>query len=315
MSAVLETKAAANESLTVTLKMDDSLRGQLRQAEGIVAVAEAYQIEDGATAQLANDELRNVIARKKKVDEWRTGFVRPAREIIENARALFNPALEALEKAEGILKQGLLGWNQREEKRIADERRAQEDAARKARQEAEARAAQERARSEEIQRKAREDARLAEERRQKAEAEAKAAREAGDRRAAAEAERRAQTEAAERARREEEERKAIEEGERKAQEAQLAAAAQTPAAPVAAAATPKGFGMKKNWIAELEPGKTEDDAKVAIAKAIAEGRRDLLPMLALDMKAAGKLAKALEANFSVPCLKARNAPVATSRAA
>ena len=48
-------------------------------------------------------------------------------------------------------------------------------------------------------------------------------------------------------------------------------------------------------------------------EAIANGKNEFLSLLELDMKAANKLAKALEDHFNVPGLKARNDPVAATR--
>lgn len=301
--------------LSVTLQMDEATRSQLLQSMSVVAVAEAYVIDSPETANLANTELREIITREKKIEELRKGFVAPAQQIIENARSLFNPALIALGQAKDIIKGRLMAWTT-EQQRLADEakRRAQEDERRR-RHEADQKAAAERARAEEQARKAREEARLAEEARVRAEAEARKAREEGDKKAAAEAERRAQAAAAESAKREEEARARIEEGEAKANAMQLTAAASAPTAAASAPTTVAGFSARKNWIAELEPGKTEDQAKVLVVQAIGAGRTDLLSLIDLDMKAAGKLAKALEGNFNVPGMKARNAPVATSRAA
>ena len=299
--------------LSVTLTMDDATRARLAQAAGIVAVAESFDIDCVENAVLANTELRSYIEREKAIEQAWDGFVKPAEQILDHAKSIFKPARDALKHGQAILKTKLGAWTQREMERVAAEQRAREEADRRARAEAEAKAAAERARAEEAARKAREEARIAEEARQRAEDEAKAARLAGDRKAAAEAERRAQAQAAERAKKEEEERRVREEAERRATQAMLAAATSPAPAPVQAA-VPAGFGMRKNWIAELAPGKTEDAAKLEIVKAIAAGRSDLLALLQLDMKSAAKLAKALEAQFNVPGLTARNAPVATSRA-
>lgn len=305
---------APETTLQITLAMDEQMRSQLRQTEGIVAVAEAFEIDSAAMAEAANREIREIKARAKQIEELRRGFLEPAQQIIARAKALFNPALDALGRAEEILKGKLAQWKILEDERVARERREREEAERRARAEAEARAAAERAKAEEAARKAREEAEAAERRRREAEEAARRAREEGDRRAAAEAERRAQAAAAERARREEEERLRLEEGERKAAEIQLAAAAAVPSqAPVQEAAVPAGFTLRDNWVAELEPGKTEDQVKEEIVRAIAAGRTDLLSLLALDMKAASKLAKALTKQFNVPGLRAVNKPVPVSR--
>lgn len=283
--------------LSVTLAMDEATRQQLRQSESIVEVAEAYVIDSPEMAQSAKLELDSVKARYRKIEELRKGFIAPARQIIDNAQALFNPALRALEHAEVILKSRLSGWTV-EQQRIADEarRKAQEEERRR-QQEAESQAAAARARAEEQAAQKRREAEEAEARRKQAEAE-------GNTRAAAAA-------AAEAAKKEEQAKAAIENGEAKATEVQLAAAAAPTAVTVPEPTKVSGFQLRDNWIAELAGD--EDAAKVAICTAIGNGRIELLSLLALDMKAANKLAKALKGNFNVPGLKARNAPIAASR--
>lgn len=293
---VLERQAP--ENLSVVLHMDEALQASLRRHIGVVAEAEACTVDSQEMAEIANTEMRGVIVRRKALEGERKGFLEPAQSIIERAKNLFSPAIAALERAEGIYKAKLLNFQQDQQRKADEARRAAEDAARKARQVAEAQAAAERARAEEQAREARRRAEEAEAARRKAEAE-------GNVRAAAAA-------AAEKAKAEERERAVLENGEAKAMQAQLAAANVQPAVPVPEPTKIAGFSSAKNWIAELAPGFDEEKAKDAIVVAIATGRRDLLSVLALDMKAAGKLAKALEKNFNVPGLTARNNPTARS---
>ena len=302
MSAVLEKvegAPVANETFSVTLRMDQDTAMQMRQSGGLVAVAESCVIDCAEMATVANTEMRNVIAFGKDLVARRKKFVEPAKEIIAQAEGLFGPSIDAAAKAEGIYKGKLAAWTTQEQERVAAERRAAEELARRLRQEAEQKAAAERARAEEKAREERRKAEEAETARLKAIAE-------GNARAAAAA-------AAAKARAEEAATAAVANGEAKAQETVLTAAAAVQPAPAQAPAVIQGFAMRKNWVAELAPGETEDSAKLKIVQAIATGRTDLLGMLALDLGAAGKLAKALEKQFNVPGLTARNNPIATSR--
>lgn len=305
--------AIENNVLNVSLRMDDSMHANLRRAEGALEEAKAYEISDGQMAELANSELRAIITRKKEVEQWRRGFVQPAKDIIANAEALFDPALQKLAAAESHLKALLSDWTEKESARVEAERRAAEEAARKAQAEADAKAAAERARAEEQARKAREEAAAAERVRAEAEERARQAREAGDKEAAAAAERQAQAAAAERAKKEEEERERVASAEARASQIQMAAAA-APVAKAVVAAVPKGFGTRDNWVAEIEPGKSEQDVICAIAAGLAN-RPELIGLLKFDASAANKMAKALKGNTNIPCVKAVNRPVATSRAA
>lgn len=306
----------ANEAphFAVQLALNADAFAQIQAESRALEAARDFAIDSPEMAEAANLELRSIKARIAKLQEARKGFIAPAKQIIANAEALFDEPLESLAGAEKHIKGLLANWTT-EQQRLADEaRRKADEEARRARAEAEARAAADRARAEEQARKAREEAEAAERARADAEARARAAREAGDKEAAAKAEREAQASAAERARKEEEERQRIQAGEAKAAESLLAAAAAAPATTVAAPAIPKGFGMRDNWTIELEPGKTEKDAIRAIAASLAQ-RPDLIGLLKLDMSAAGKMAKATKADTAIPCMKAVNKPVPTSRAA
>lgn len=283
--------------LAVQLSMPAETQATLRQYEGTRHVAEAYEIDSPEMAVEANNELRSIKASLKRLEELRKGFVAPAMQIVENARALFNPAIAGLTEGEKILKAKLLAWQQAEDRRIEEENRRIEEAARKARQEAEAKAAAERARADQQAAEANRKAQEAEEARRKAEAEGNARAAAA---AAAEAAKQAERAAA-----------AVENGEARAQVVQLQAAA---AAPVATAAPVKlaGLSYRDNWIAILAVNTTETQAIQKIAAALAD-RPELVALLKLDMSAATKMAKALKENFRVPGLAAENQKQVASR--
>lgn len=318
-----DAKAAENpEVLTATLRMDEVVRAQLKAGAGAVAVAESFTLDPNdpecdEIVPLANQELISIRSRAKAIEAARVSFVAPARQIIESAQNLFLPALQGLASAEAILKDKLLAW-QKGKERIAAEKKAKAEAeARRIQQEAEAKAAAERARAEERERAAREKAAAAEEARKKAAEEAERLRREGDAKAAAEQERIAKAQAAERARQEEAERVAREEADRKAREATLKAAAEAEAHRQSTTAEPSkvaGFSSRDKWIAELEEGKTEDEVKLLICKAIISNERtELLTMFKLDMAAANKLAAAQKALARIPGMKVRNAPIGVSR--
>lgn len=282
----------------VELHMTPDLYRNLSREAGALDVARAFVIDGKDMADAANDELKSIKGRIAQVKKWREGFIEPAQKIMENARSLFNPAIQSLEAGEKFLKDALLTYTT-EQQRLADEaRRKAEEEARRLRQEAEAKAAAERARAEEQAREQRRIAQEAEERRKKAEAE-------GNARAAAAA-------AADAAKATEKAAAVVENAESKAQEAILTAAA-APVAPVVEAPKLAGFSSRDNWLAELKPGITEEQAVLEIAMEIAAGRRDLAAGLRLDMPTWNRLAKALKGAFNVPCLVAKNNPVAASR--
>ena len=284
--------------MQVNLAMTPQLYASLQRETGALEVAKAYVIDSHEMAVATNDELKSIKKRLTQVKEWRDGFVEPAKQIIENAKSLFNPALESLTAAEGTLKLALTNWQESENKRIAEEQRKIREEEERARQKAAQEAAAARAKAEEQARELERQAREAELVRQKAIQD-------GNAKAAAEA-------AAQAAKLQEKAIAQQENGEAKAAALEVAAAAAVSAAPIEAPKL-KGFGTRENWVAMTEKTDDDDNVVLLIAKAIAGGRTDLLPLLKLDMPAANKLAKAQKKHFNVPGMIARDIPVATSR--
>lgn len=292
-------------SLSVSLVMTTEQYAELQREQMALDFARAFSItgtpeEQALMAQETNSELRLVKARLDRVKKQKEGFVEPAKTIITNAHALFDPAINALIAAEIHLKGQLTSYTDRETKRLDDLRRQQEAEERAARQKAaqEAAAAQARA-AQEAQQRNREAAE-AEERR------LAAVKEGNDRAAKAAA--------ADKAKAEEQAQAALENGEVRANEAQLAASAQPTTAVVPEPAKLAGFSTRENYVAELAEAHTEDMAKAKIIEAIAvHNRKDLMPLLTVDMAAANRLAKALKKSMDVPGLRAVNRPVGTSR--
>ena len=289
------------QPLQVTLALTDAHQQHLAQAQAIIAEANGLVVDSLPMAEHANGVLRDIKARRSRIEEMHNDIVNPVKLALANAKKWFMPSLDAHDQAEQIVKGKLAAFTKQEQARAAAEQKARDEAARRAREEAEQKAAAERARAAAAAAEARRKAEEAAERERKA-------REEGNARAAAAA-------AAERAKQEENERQRIAEGERKAAEAQLtAAAAAKNAAPVQEAAKVDGFSLRDSWGAELAQGTEEDEAKLAIARAIAAGRHELLALIKIDTTTANKMAKALKKNFNVPGMCAINNPVPVSRA-
>jgi len=241
-------------SITIT---EEGLR-LARQCEGLFQVAQAYEIDGPPMASAAADEVREIKSRRARLKEVRDGFIRPAKEIMDNASALFDPALNALDDAEKMLRGKLDVWNEQERKRIAEERRIQEQAAAEARRKAEEEAAALRAKAE---------AQAAELRRREEEVRRKA--EEGDKRAAAEAAKLAQ----------------------RAESVLEEAADKTAALHAQAAAVPlpevndqkvSGLGSRGRWVAEVTD-------MTAFLTAIS-GRTEFHTLVKIDQGALNKLA-------------------------
>lgn len=281
--------------LAVTLRMDDETHAALRRNEGAVALAESFIVDCPEMADEAAQQLRRWATGMTRVDKMYKSFIEPAKQIIDHAKNLFNPATRALLEADAILRGKLMAYTTEQQRIVEEQRRVAMEAERIARQKAEA--AAERARA---------AARAAELQRQAAEAEAARAKAAaeGNARAAAEA-------AASAAKLTEKANAALANGEAKANSAQLEAAASVMI--VAAPAKIDGFGTRDNWKAEFVTN--ELVALPKIVAAIAAGRTDLLALLCVDMKAADRLAKALKSAFSVPGMTAVNRPSSVVRKA
>lgn len=282
------------QELSCILRVDATLQRQIAVGVSSREIAEAIVVDSPEMAQLASDERTNMARAIDQMKELRKGFLAPAQQIIDNAKALFNPALEALEESRSLIGSKLLAWQQAEEARKAELKRKADELARIVRQEAEAKAAAERASAEEVAAAARRDAEEAERRRQEAAAAGDTHAAAGAAIQAAMAQKRADA--------------VIESATAKAEAIEIEATAsiQTPGIAPSKIA---GSTLKDNWIAALNdeiPGITEDKAKALIVAACAAGRTDLLAVLAVDQSALNKLAKALKGAMNVPGYKAFN---------
>lgn len=328
------------DSFEVKLTIGEEAKAQFAQGGLAVAIAEALALDP---ANPAHDEAaeralatqREFTARAKQIDQMRLDFVKPAREILDRAQANFMPTINALNGAVDTIKTKLLAWQQGKQKIAAAAQAKAEAEARKIREEAEKKAAQERAAAEEREREAKAKAEQEERERARLAAEAEAQRRAGNAIEAAALDRKARLAAQARAEQEEKERLAREDGERKAREAQAKADAEARALTEAArAGAPsgdlKGFGGRENWIVELAPGKTVDDATLEISMAIVgvertndkaaplrfvKPRLELLSLLTVDLSQAKKTAKAQKNHTSIPGYVARNDPTAVTRKA
>lgn len=291
------------ERFDVSLAVTPDLVVKLKLADGVLEMAQSFVIDCAEVAQIVADNRNSNLKAIATFKELKKGFVAPAKTIIANAEALFDPGLEELEAAVKHSNANLLGWQQSEDKRLAAEKAERDAEDRRIRQEAERKAAEVRAKAEE---EARENQRRA------AEAEAKrqqAIREGNAKEAA--------RQAAERARQEEKAAAAIENGNAKAQEATLAAAAVSASTPAPVATKIAGNSFRENWIAEFKSGLDAAAVKLQIVQAIcgnavnsAAARPDLLALLEIDMSAANRRAKALKKLANIPGMETRDAPIA-----
>lgn len=157
-----------NAPVTIEHEAQQIAGNENQQAAAMLSLAQSYEIDSAEMAESAAQDLGEIKARLKKLDETRKSLTKPLDEAKARIMDLFRGPIDVLTKAEGTLKIAIGTWTEKERQRVEAERKAQEEAARKAAEE---------------QRKIAEDAA----------AKAKAAEEAGDHLAAIAAEQEAAT--------------------------------------------------------------------------------------------------------------------------
>jgi len=268
--------------------------GLIRAGISTLAVAQAYEFDSQEIAESAAAELRTIAALRTRIEDMRGSITAPARLIIENARGMFKPALEHLDRAELFLKDGLKGWTKLLEDRAALVRRQNEENERKARAEAEAQAAALRAAAEERSKAELAKAAAAQAAMEVAQAAGKKSEVARLAAQAASATQRAEN--------------AVAAGEAAAQDAVLEAGAATVVMPTVATKV-AGFTTRERWVAQFQTGIGAAQAIRLIAREL-QSRPELVAYLSLDESALNKTAGAQKSAFNVPGFVAVNDPVA-----
>ncbi len=229
-------------------------------AQASYDIALAVEIDSPEMLAIASDELREITARRKKIEDMRLSLTRPLDESKKRIMDLFRAPTERLEQAEQLLRKGVLTYQQ-----------AEREKAEKARREAEAALEAERRAAEEARREA-----------ERAERDAQALAAAADSKVERDAALTAAHEAA-RARSEAEARVEI------AEIAPLPAIAQAPQA--------DGVSTRKTWKAEVTDLKA---LVLAAAERLSRGDETLLAFLAPDTKALAGAARSMRNKLSVP---------------
>jgi uncharacterized membrane protein YqiK len=106
-----------------------SVNGLVKQAEQFNAQAKRYVITSENLYKAAADDLANVKAFAKTVDEQRKAITQPLDVAKKSVMALYNPAVDFLEDAEIILKAAMVKYVNEQERIAAESRRVAEVAA------------------------------------------------------------------------------------------------------------------------------------------------------------------------------------------
>ena len=279
-------------TLSIALPITPEMAKQIRPT-GAATLAEIYQIDSAIMAQAASNQRTEWAKRIDGIKEARKDFMEPLKTFMTNYdKKWFSPPMDDYEQGRTLLGEKLLAWDRKEKARVDSETAEREAIARKWRLAAEIKVAAERAKAEEKARELRRQAEVAEAARQKALSE-------GNARAAASA-------AAESAKALERAAAALEEGNAKAITMQIAATL-VDTAPIPIVEKIEGSSTRDNWLPELKPGLTEEQAKELIVKGAATDPQ-LLGLLKLDMPAINKLAKALRSVANIPGFVVVNRP-------
>lgn len=248
-------------------------------------LALALEIDSPASLDIAGEELRRLVARKKEIEELRLSLTRPLDEAKKGIMDLFRTPTDRLAEAEGLLRKGIVAYQVKE----------REEADRK-RREAEARARAERERLERERQAAEAEEHRIREAAAKVERERLVAiereRVAGNVATAMESERIAREEAEAAAR-------AASEARAKADAAQaeIEIAEIAPVLPMVAPVKTDGISTRQNWKAEVQDMQELVSAAAALA---ARGDTTLLGYLEPNTKALGQVAKALKSAARIP---------------
>lgn len=229
-------------------------------AQASYDIALAVEIDSPEMLAIASDELREITARRKKIEDMRLSLTRPLDESKKRIMDLFRAPTERLEQAEQLLRKGVLTYQQVEREK-----------AEKARREAEAALEAERRGAEQARREA-----------ERAEHEAQALAASADSKAEREAALRAAEEAA----------RARSEAEARVEIAEVA-----PLPAVREAPQPDGVSTRKTWKAEVTDLKA---LVLAAAERLSRGDETLLAFLTADTKALAGAARSMRNKLSVP---------------
>lgn len=113
----------------------------IAQTDAILAEAESYKVSTPAQYTDASDVLKRIKSHQKKLDETESGITKPINDGLKAIRDLFRGPKERASRAESLVKRAMVAYTEeqdrirREEQRLADER------ARKERERLEAQAA------------------------------------------------------------------------------------------------------------------------------------------------------------------------------
>jgi hypothetical protein len=138
----------SDNTTTIENETGAVVAAQEREAQALLEVAQAYEIDSPDMAAAAAEELGAIKAKAKQLDELRKSMTRPLDEANARIMDLFRGPQDLLAKAEMTIKGAIGKWQQLANQRAEEARRAAEAVARAERErlDAERKAAEEAAR-------------------------------------------------------------------------------------------------------------------------------------------------------------------------
>jgi uncharacterized membrane protein YqiK len=121
--------AAVPQTITIERPQTD-----IAEVSGLLKVAEGFHVIDDDSAQMAVDECKSIVAKKKVIEEERVKITKPLLEAQRATNDLFKKLTEPLERAERTYKSKVLTYQQDQERKRREEAAKAEEAARKERE-------------------------------------------------------------------------------------------------------------------------------------------------------------------------------------
>jgi hypothetical protein len=130
--------AAPTTPQTITIAAPST---QMAEVSGLLAQANAFQVTNDDTAQIAADELRTIKERKDAIEAERVKITKPLHDAKRATDELFKKLSTPLEQAERVLKGKVIAYQDEQERKRREEAARAEEAARKERERLEREAA------------------------------------------------------------------------------------------------------------------------------------------------------------------------------
>jgi hypothetical protein len=118
---------ASNLPTTVAIPTADPTL--VRGIDTVLEVARELRIDTRDMYEVAAGELREIVGRKKRLEDSRKAIKAPVLEAGRAIDAFFGPLIETLEQAEGVYKRGMIAFDNAERARQAEEERKAREAA------------------------------------------------------------------------------------------------------------------------------------------------------------------------------------------